>query len=118
MLINPRPLLGFLYGLLFVSFIGMSLGPTVGGWISTNYGGLFTIAAVAAYGAYLLGLIWVINRINKSLVFEPPSAWTSRPMSLTEMEFIRRQAKTTEQWDGGSGDPPPLENGDRAKFKL
>ena len=91
MLNHYRPLLGFLYALLFVSFVGISLGQSVGGWISTNYGGWVTLEAVTGYGFYLAGLIWLINRVNKAMGFVPPS--TSKPLSpmMTEMQFIRSQ---------------------------
>lgn len=115
MLNHHRPVLGFLYGLLFVSFVGMSLGQPVGSWISTNYGGWVTLEAVVAYGAYLVGLIWLINRINKAMGFVPPAnpAPLLGPM-VTEMQFIRN-LKASEYSDDRPADvASDSENGPKA----
>ena len=116
MLNYHRPVLGFLYLLLFVSFVAMSLGQAVGGWISTTYGGWVTLEAVAAYGAYLAGLIWVINRVNKAAGFEPPATSPPPVPVMTEMEFIRRQAREREDVEVRPVEAPVAEGEQKAKL--
>ena len=115
MLNNHRPVLGFLYVLLFVSFVAMSLAQAVGAWISTTYGGWVTVEAVAAYGAYLGGLIWLIRWISKAVGIEVAPAPSTPVMS--EMEFIRSQMNATDASDVRPVELPP-ENGNGQKLKV
>lgn len=111
---NHRPVLRFLYVLLFFSFVGMSLGQPIGTWISATFGGWATVEALAAYAAYVAGLIWLINRINKAARFEVP-ATSSSPM--TEIDFIRREVRAAEYSEGRSAEAP-LEPGAGTEPRL
>jgi hypothetical protein len=87
MLISHRIALGFLYLLLFLCFVSLSLCQPAAHWVSVKFGFWAMIAGLAGYAGVVFGSIWLINRINRTWqTFDPPVR--DAPMWNIEDELV------------------------------
>lgn len=92
---DHRIALRFLYPLLFLGFIGLAAAQPVAQAISDSFGFWAVIAALAGYGAFIAGVIWLINRINRDHYKIEPEPKT--PVAMSETALILNYMRQEQQ---------------------
>lgn len=83
---DHRIALRLLYVLLFACFLGLGAAQPVAQWISASFGIGVMFAALVGYAAFTVGLIWLINKINRdhyTIEQEPKT-----PVAMSETALI------------------------------
>jgi hypothetical protein len=93
---DHRIALRFLYPLLFLCFMGLSLTQPVAQWLSSSFGNTTMIEALAGYGVFVAGVIWLINKINRDHYKAEPDRTTPPAMSETALilNYMRQEQQS------------------------
>ena len=93
---NPGTVLRFLYALLFLCFIGMTMVQPVAQSISASFGFWPMIEALAGYAAFTAGLVWLTNRIGRDYYRIEPEP-TRTPARMSETSLILNYMRQDQQ---------------------
>ena len=83
---DHRIALRLLYVLLFACFVGIGAVQPVAQWISTSFGIRVMFCALVGYAAFTVGVIWLINKINRDHYTIEPEPKT--PVAVSETALI------------------------------